>query len=434
MDDSSNKNLLGNTSPINYLEAPTDETRDMVGGGGETTGKSSPYDAKAAASARLLEQSIDDPAALTKFARGELQQETTSDLSPERKRELEEEIARTAEFFNGLGKPWYLAGGTGLELASGGLSRDHDDVDVAMFPDALPQLYDYATAAGYYFVRPLQLEELAQYQSKNGREPEITKKDDNGITWIKVQSGEELATGHNAFAKPTSENALLHHGFEVITLQKDNATGGTVFGADSDIVFPPDVYENPPQYTAANDQEVPLTPTVVQLMYKLYEGRQKDFEDIGRTLPTMDEAEKARLINLLHTANTEFSFSDGFSTKDINVVIDHATIDATRALADVDSVFDQKLDPIYSAAEQSSTSDELHQRLAQMFGEDAIVARADQLAKVAEFMYSDVKPTREQFRSFARTTAFREDYLRDKKQNFSSAQRWQVRKVTADAP
>lgn len=434
MDDSLKDNLLSNNPRADYLETPTEgqEGVNEIAGGASEAGrvrtKAEKINAQSSATIEL--PTIDPEDALRKLANGEVMNEQKSDLTPERKQQLEEEIANTAEFFNKFGGRWYMSGGTGLELASGGLTRDHDDVDVAMFPEDLTHFYEYATTAGYDFVRPLKPDELAQYKAAYGRDPEITREDPNKRTWVKVKDGNELATGHNAFAKPVLETASLANGFEVITLQKDPATNGVVFGADKDIIFPAETYKNAPAYTAINGQEVPLTPITVQLMYKLYEGRQKDFEDIQRTVPTLDGAERKALETLLDTAKVAFKMSDGTTTSTLDTLMQNASQEATQHLADITMSFDQRLDPVYSTAIEASTKDEFYKKLEQMFGSDLVAKRSVQIAATADFMFADTKPTRDQFNTFARENAYHADYLQHRKQTFSPMQRWIILKTS----
>ncbi len=152
-------------------------------------------------------------------------------LTPERKKQINLELSATGEYFNGFKRNWYLAGGTALELANGELTRDHQDVDVAMFREDLVPFFEYTKASGYSFERPLRTDEFGEYEDTYGRKPEVLREDQNQrIKWIRVQDGDELATGHNAFAVPNQKLVTLPNGFEVIALNRDPKSGVIIFG------------------------------------------------------------------------------------------------------------------------------------------------------------------------------------------------------------
>lgn len=360
--------------------------------------------------------------------------EINTPLSDERRQALEIEIAKTGEFFNTFGKRWFMAGGTGLELVSGNLTRDHQDIDIAMFPEDLVFLYDYAKNLGYEFERPLSPTEVANYQKTYGREPEITREDKNHQrTWVKIKNGKELSQGHNAFANPTRSNVPLENGFEVIALHKDEKTGGTVFGADSEIIFPAEIYDNPPKYTAVNGQEVPLTPKIVQLMYKVYEGRQKDFEDVKRTLTTMNEEEKNMLNHLLSKSGVEFILPNGEKTDNIDYLMflaSRETVqDNEKLLKEAEVSFNQGIDTIYSSAIDSADREDFYKKIEQAFGTAILKDRASQLAETADFVFGGEKPSRELFIDFAKKAYGYENYLKQRvKGSFLEISRWQTHK------
>jgi len=358
---------------------------------------------------------------------------TDIELTPERKQQLEIEIAKTAEFFNGSGKKWFLAGGTALELASGGLTRDHQDVDVAMYSEDLIPFFDYATKAGYRFERPMGEKEFSQYKQLYGHVPEIMRVDERRkITWVKIQDAQELSLGHNAFANATNPDVPLPNGFEVIALQRDSKTGGVIFGADSNVILPPGIYENAPKYTAMNEQEVPLTPKEVQLMYKIYDGRQKDFEDIRRSLPSLSIEEKQTLDNLLGQANIEFRLPNGTIVPSLDHVLSVASKDTTqdheKILQAAETDFKQATDTIYEAASQSTTEEEFYQEVQQAFGGTILTVRAKELAQIAEYFFGSIRPTLEQFEVFARE-AYGNDFIKQRVLGtFLNTDRWQVQK------
>lgn len=451
------KKLLAGGQHINFLEPEASDDSaakfstgeqsaradHFVGGNNEinSTAERESDPAKNIAVVAMLESEADDPRQqLESLARTEKSEELMkedTELTPKRKKELEEEIAGTAEFFNNFGEKWYMAGGTGLELASGGLTRDHEDVDVSMYPEDLVSFYDYATRSGYTFKRPLTAEEVASYKEIYGRDPEVVREDPHiQKTWITIKDGNELSKGHNAFAKPTnSEGALLANGFEVIALKKDPVTGGTVFEADADIVFPPEVYGNPHRYIAINGEEVPLTPKEVQLLYKIYEGRQKDVEDIGRTLPTLDDAEWTSLEKLLKSAHVSFTLSDGTTANNLDTAVNLASPlaiqDREKILAEVKPRFNQTIEPIYTAAQESTTQEEYLQNLAQEFSPAILDARAEYIAKIADFMFVDPKPTREAFDKFSEELLYEKyhsDFMGHRTRSFKASQRWKVEK------
>lgn len=238
-------------------------------------------------------------------------------LTPERKQDLERNIAAAAELFNKSGLAWFLAGSPALELKNNELQRDHRDVDIAMYKEDLVPFFDYAVDAGYSFERPMKEAELVQYKQLYGHDPEVLKVDNKRKTiWVKVQDARELSLGHNAFARAVHANVPLAV-FEVIALQQDPNTGDILFEADPSITFPEKLYANAPKFIAINGQEVPLTPTVVQMMYKVYDGRYKDIEDIRRAFLSMSVEEKQQLNDFLQQAHIELQLLNGTVTANV---------------------------------------------------------------------------------------------------------------------
>lgn len=353
-------------------------------------------------------------------------------LTPEREQQIHREIAETATFFNTFGRKWFIAGGTSLELSNGGLTRDHQDVDIAMYSEDLPPFFVYVTDSGYVIERPLTSDEISKYNTSYGRDPEIIREDTkNQRTWVRVIDGNELASSRSAFVKPVDSRVSLENGFEVITLHRDELTGGTLFGNDPSIIFPTEVYDSSAKYIATNGQEVPLQPKVVVLMHKLYDGRQKDFEDIKNSLSTIDETEKRALQKLLTENGYEFILSNGITTDNLDNLIELASKEPSpteRAISDAKEKFNQGIEGIYSAWQQSTSKEDFYNRIEQAFGREILTIRASQLAQTADLLFSGEEISKEQFTEFARDAFGYEEFLRQKIRESLSVQRWDIHK------
>jgi len=194
-------------------------------------------------------------------------------ISEQRKEEIEKEVGDVAKIFNEYGKQWFLTGGTSLELRKNDITRDHLHCDVVLYYDDVADFFDYMQKIGYKFV------ETTNHNIPYKERREIKK--------------EELLQKRNAFTQKIDENKSGPQGFRVMFLYK-NEKGEAVFGADDRLTFPTISKENVEKYKAKNEQEVPIFPAEIQLLYKFFMGREKDFQDIKSFLPTLNKEEQER--------------------------------------------------------------------------------------------------------------------------------------------
>lgn len=335
-------------------------------------------------------------------------------LDPERREQIEKDIGDTATLFNSYGKPWFLAGGSALECSKGKFTRDHQDTDVALYYDDLAGFYEYGRQHGYQFI------------SVEGNE---------------ISSQEELLTQEeNAFLNKQDHNQPGPQGFEIMFLRK-NDKGEVIFGGDERLTVPGSVYENSPKYTAKNGQEVPLTPPDIQLLHKLYDGRQKDYHDIKQFYPTLTEEEKQRFITALQTLNTCFVTEDK-EIDSVEELLQHTeatTQQVKEKFAQSGKVeevvtgqserLNTSITKIFSLFESTSFPEEFHKELKREFGEEAMVRLKDQVDAVTSFLYKDPKPTQLELKGFAyQNFNVREQTIKKIKDEVLDMKRWRVKK------
>ena len=104
-------------------------------------------------------------------------------------------------------------------------------------------------------------------------------------------------------------------------------------------------------------------------MHKLYDGRQKDFEDIKNSLSTIDETEKRALQKLLTENGYEFILSNGITADNLDNLIELASKEPSpteRAISDAKEKFNQGIEGIYSAWQQSTNKQDFYNRIEQL--------------------------------------------------------------------
>ncbi len=281
---------------------------------------------------------------------------------------VETEVRQVATIFNGFGRPWFLAGGTALELSQNKITRDHKGSDIELDSKYLPEFYEFAHDMGYRFFGPA------------------------GQT---ITSPEGLvAQGHNAFldkVKLTSDTEL--EGFEIMFLQR-NKDGGVVFGYDRRLTFPAIIYENSPTHNTRDGQAVPLTPNEVQLFYKLSDGRRKDLHDIRAFLPKLAPEQRERLERYL--AITKRSFVVGsVVTTDLDELLRHAGAvgdEQKRELVagEIANIRtdDGMLRATFTVAQETTSAADFLTTLKRTFMGNLFAFRARELHKTARFLFA----------------------------------------------
>lgn len=240
----------------------------------------------------------------TALAQESLQVDTP--ITPEQRTVLEQELKTMANLFESYGKPWFIAGGTALDLALGAWKRHHQDCDIAMSRSDIPGFFAHASARGYQFISTAG--ESIQNETDLAKQP------------------------HNVFFfhKDTLPEDRRHQ--ELMFLETNEA-GDILFSTHSTLVFPKELYTKSTGRYTDQGRDFPITPTEVQLLYKLFDGRQKDFLDIQRLLPTLDQDARKRLNTYIQQLNISFQAEEKI-TRNIDELI-CATRDSEAVLMDV---------------------------------------------------------------------------------------------------
>ena len=330
-------------------------------------------------------------------------------LSEQRKEELENEISDVAKIFNGYGRPWFIAGGTALELAEGKLTRDHQDTDIAIFYEDVRDFFRYATQLGYEFL------------------DFIGKKIENADVLFAQQSSAAIKSDKS---KPGPGS------FEVIFLRR-NADGNVIFGHDNRLAFPKAIYENPLKYTAANGQIIFTTPKEIGLLYKISEGRNKDFHDIKKFLPTLSKEERGRLNGYLKSIGVTFIIGDR-ETGNLDELLQLKEITAKEAkenllASKVNEVISKNreryrivIGKIFEISQRVNPPENFFDEIKKELGADFSIRRKTELEESFKFLFADRKPTQEEFHEFAYRAFNFQQYL-EKEVERAAMRRWQVR-------
>jgi hypothetical protein len=360
-------------------------------------------------------EKVPEPA-LTMELKDKVLQQGFEDYPPitsERKQEIEQELGDTAILLNDYGRPWFLAGGSALECAQGEITRDHQDTDVAMYYDDVGGFYEFATTKGYRFI------------SVEGKD---------------ITSHEELlAQRENAFLKKGDEAQPGPQAFEIMFLRKNEA-GEVIFSADERLGFPASVYENAPTYTAPNGQRVPLQPKDVSVLYKLFDGRHKDFLDVRKFYPTLTNDERQRVTTALTSLNTRFVADDSSATDNIDELLQHTETTTPQAKerfvqsGKVEEIAGQqaerleRINTIYGLSQHASSPEEFRKALEQQYGKEVVTRHKEQLDKMAGYLYQETRPTQDDFRVFAyQEFGIQEQMMRELKTEVLDMKRWEVR-------
>jgi hypothetical protein len=173
--------------------------------------------------------------------------------------------AQAKEFFDGFGRPWWIAGGWSIEAFTG-VARPHDDLDVSIWRRDVPALAAYAegryhvwaAGAGGY-IRPVTFER-----------PEVPEDADQ--VWLR-------------------EHALAPWRYDVV-LNPDR-DGRWVFRRDPELD-----YELDEVTWVADDGIRYLTPELT-LAYKAKHGRAKDEADLLAALPLLSPARRTWLADMI---------------------------------------------------------------------------------------------------------------------------------------
>lgn len=337
--------------------------------------------------------------------------ETPEGASEQQKSDVEKETGDFARILNEYGKPWFLCGGTSLELAQGEITRDHKDIDIVMPYENVADFFDYARGLGYKFT------------DTEGKD---------------ISSKEDLATKRNVFLNKVDRTKTGTRELEIIFLRK-NHEGKIIFGSgNEELAFPTNLYENGQKYSAKNGQEVPLQPREIVLLHKIFDGRQKDFHDIKKFLPTLSTEERQRLNGYFEKINVSFAVGDkkAESLDELIQLVEATTKEVKKNMASkIDEViskvrerFNTTIGKVFEIANRASSPENFLDEVKKEFGEDLVAQRKVELDEVAKFLFGEKKPTQEDFTEFAHRTFDIQKYLEEKmKSEALDMQRWEVR-------
>lgn len=338
--------------------------------------------------------------------------DTPEGVTEQQKEAVEKETDEVAKILNLYGKPWFIAGGTSLELAQGEITRNHQDTDIAMYYEDMADFFDYAQELGYKFVDTTGTEISTKEEVLNQRE--------------------------NAFVQKIDEAMPGPRGFEIMFLRR-NEKGEIIFGGNESLTFPAALYENGKKFTTKNNQEVPLTPKEVQILYKIFDGRQKDFHDIKTFLPTLSQDERGRLNEYLEGTGATFVVGDR-ETQDLDELLQLAETTAVEAkenllmtsineaVSKYTERFDTTIAKMFEIAAITDTPESFLEAIKKEFSEEVLVRRKSELEKTYNYLSAEDKPSMDEFREFAYRIFKSKQYLEDEVSRMSlGSHRWQIR-------
>lgn len=333
-------------------------------------------------------------------------------VTEKKKAKIERETGIVAKVFNDFGRPWFLCGGTSLEFAQGKITLDHQDTDVGLFYEDIADFFDYAVGLGYKFITS----ECKDILSKESL----------------------LAQKENAFLRIANDTQSGLTGFEIMFLRR-NDEGEIIFGSSNKVAFPATLYEGGQKYIAENGQEVPLTPKEVQILYKIFDGRQKDFYEIKTFLPTLSQQERQRLDTYLKNIGAVFIVGNK-ETKNIDELIslvEETTLEAKEEFlsSEIDKVVSEAIQMFDGSAKKcldiASRTDSIENFITEAkkeFGIEVVERRISEFNAVAQLLFSENKPTLEELRQFVYHTFNLEQYIEEQTRiSLLDVRRWEIR-------
>ncbi len=314
-----------------------------------------------------------------------------AEVSPERKAELNKELASVMDFFESAGIDTYIAGGSGLDLLDGEWSRDHQDLDVAIMGSNRQKFFEAATNAGFTITDPdekiLSLSDISSSKTENAF---VSRTDDQGITCCEVMFLNETPTGD----------------IELV---------------DS-VAIPMASYEKALSVNV-NGREVRLQPPEIILFHKLKDGRRKDFQDAKKVWNMLSETQQTALEKYLKQADARFVI-DSDEIRDVSALFSRAEqVDAAKRY----QFFSQEVSAIKLELEEK-----LIQHCAEIFQvRQSVQERSDFfealrqkyqgfmpenrsfINKMTDVLYGQPPISREQFSSWAKQAANTDSRLKD---------------------
>lgn len=360
-------------------------------------------------------------------------------LTVEREAELQQKFGDIASLLNESGKPWFVAGGTSLELTQGKFARDHQDIDVAVMQADAQAWFDQLRVKGYSFHRYVREKDLEGYKINFGKAEADFQVTSDGMYRVDVTSSQEFSEGgDNAFLQQMEEGNGLPQDFEVMLL-KINSRGEVAFDDEDDHGFPASLLENPGYFTAENGEKVPLQPREIVLMHKLKDGRQKDLTDIRRVVGELRPDERQRLDGLLEKFGVRFK--DTVTGKEISglneLLHEVAATDSVAIKQFVGGIdentreqregLDELTGKIYAAAVRAGSRDNFEKELLKEFTPSVIKARKKRLDKMSDELFAEKMPSLDEFKKFVyELLDFNNEMKKQVSQKFLSMERWKV--------
>lgn len=200
----------------------------------------------------------------------------------ERQEELSREIEMIAEIFEVERVPFFIAGGTGLDLLDGKWGREHLDLDIAISSVDRERTYDAMIAAGFRVTDP---------------------------------AGKEIS--HEMLVDPKRHNIFCKqlvgedkYNVEIMFLEE--AVNGGVKLNDA-VAAPREIYTRAP-IVRIGEHDIPLQPTEVILFHKLTDGRRKDFRDLEKAWESLSAEERMRVEGYIRDSHLVFVINEKIVT------------------------------------------------------------------------------------------------------------------------
>ena len=173
---------------------------------------------------------------------------------------LKNAIFQLATYFNIPGLPWFLSGGTSIDLYLNKITRKHDDIELALYRSDLEKWYKYFDSTKHTLTR-----------------------DGNSIDFKDSVNFNTLWLLNPAQSQPLDN-------IEIMLL--NNSGNSVAFYNDPNFIFTE--YKDPPIVEVGIERAY-LTPPIVTLMHKIGNGRLKDFQDIQHIITTLDKSSRNNL-------------------------------------------------------------------------------------------------------------------------------------------
>jgi hypothetical protein len=173
-------------------------------------------------------------------------------------------MAQARKLFDELGRPWWIAGGWAIEAFTG-VSRHHEDIDVAIWRRDVPSLREHVAdryhvwAAGSGSLRPV-----------TGEQPDLPDGADQ--IWLR-------------------EHALAPWEYDIVLNPDRN--GRWVFRRDPSLDFALD------EVTWVASDGIRYIAPEMALIYKAHLDRPKDRADLAATLPLLSSRQRTWLVDMI---------------------------------------------------------------------------------------------------------------------------------------